>query len=232
MHYIRRGSERGHANHGWLDSHHTFSFAGYYDPEFMGYRSLRVINEDRVAAGAGFPKHPHRDMEIISYVLDGALEHKDTIGTSSVIRPGEVQLMSAGRGITHSEYNHSPEDGVHFFQIWIVPDRRGEEPGYQQRAYSDEERKGRWRLLVSPSGDDASLTIKQDARLYGTVLGDGETVSFPIEEGRGVWLQVARGSVKFGNEVLSGGDGLALEQVPSLEVTAAEPAELLLFDLA
>jgi len=231
MMQIRRGHERGHANHGWLDSHHTFSFANYYDPRFMGYRTLRVINEDRVAPGAGFPTHPHQNMEIISYVLDGALEHKDSMGNGSVIRPGDVQLMSAGDGVRHSEYNHDDAAPVHFLQIWIVPSQRGGAPGYQQRAFAPAERDGRWRLLVSPDGADDSLVIKQDARLFGARVKAGDELDVVIPEGRGAWIQLAKGELTMDGERLSAGDGAALERVDRVTLRGVQDAEVLLFDL-
>jgi redox-sensitive bicupin YhaK (pirin superfamily) len=234
---VRRSEERGHANHGWLDTHHTFSFAGYYDPAHMGFRTLRVINDDRVAPGAGFPTHPHRSMEIISYVLEGALEHEDSMGNGSVIRPGEVQLMSAGAGVRHSEYNHDAASPVHFLQIWIVPSERGGQPRYQQRAFPAEERDGRWRLLVSPDGDEGSLVIKQDARLHGANLGPGDVLPVTVPAGRGAWLHVAKGELKLGGAklgdvALRAGDAAAIEGVNELHLTGVEPAEVLVFDLA
>ncbi|MCL1468786.1 pirin family protein [Argonema galeatum] len=229
---VRRSEERGHANHGWLDSYHTFSFASYYDPDNMGFRDLRVINQDRVAAGMGFPTHPHRDMEIISYVLDGALEHKDTLGTTAVIRPGEVQRMTAGTGIAHSEYNHSKSDPVHLMQIWILPEKKGLQPGYEQKMYTDEEKRGNLRLVASRDGRDGSVTIHQDVDLYATLLEPGEKVVHPIKNGRNVWVQVARGQIKLNDLPLKAGDGAALgdENIVTLEGTKA--AEVLLFDLA
>ena len=192
---IRKANERGFADHGWLQSRHTFSFAGYYDPSHMGFRNLRVINEDRVAPGGGFGAHPHRDMEIISIVLDGGLEHRDSMGNGSVIKPGDVQRMSAGTGVVHSEYNASEDDPVHFLQIWIEPGQRGIEPGYEQKMFGPDEKKGKLRLLVSPEGTDGSLRINQNARLYGTILSPGETVEHALSPGRHAWVQVARGSM-------------------------------------
>lgn len=231
MRQIRRADDRGHANHGWLDSHHTFSFASYYDPGFMGFGPLRVINEDRVQPGRGFGTHPHRDMEIISYVLEGALEHKDSMGTGSVIRPGDVQLMSAGTGVTHSEFNASKTERVHFLQIWIIPAEQGTEPRYEQRAFSPEERDGRWRLLVSPEPSDDALLVGQDVRLYGAVLGAGATLERTLSPDRYHWLQVARGSVVLDGETLVAGDGVAMVNEPNLNLEASEDAELLLFDM-
>lgn len=232
MQIIRRADDRGHANHGWLDSRHTFSFANYYDPDHMGFRTLRVVNEDRVAPGRGFGAHSHRDMEIISYVLAGALEHADSMGQKTVIRPGEVQLMSAGTGVMHSEFNHSDAEGVHFLQIWILPDRRGTKPGYQQRQFSHEARRGRWQLLVSPDGRKDSLQIKQDAQLWGTLLEAEQQLSFDLDKARGAWLHVVRGEIEVGGKRLVHGDAMAVEGVPSIDVTATGTSELLLFDLA
>ncbi len=229
---IRRASERGHANHGWLDSRHTFSFADYHDPEFMGFRALRVINEDRVSGGGGFPPHSHRDMEIISYVLDGGLGHKDSMGNGSVIRPGDVQRMSAGTGVTHSEMNASSTAPVHFLQIWLLPDRRGHAPGYEQKTFSLEDRRGRLRLVASPDGRDGSITIHQDAKLYASLLAPGDRVTHAIAETRHAWLQVARGDVRVAGEPLAAGDGLAAVGPGELAIEATSDAELLVFDLA
>lgn len=229
---VRRSEERGHANHGWLDSYHTFSFASYYDPDNMGFRDLRVINQDRVAAGMGFPTHPHRDMEIISYVLDGALEHKDTLGTTAVIRPGEVQRMTAGTGIAHSEYNHSKSDPAHFMQIWIQPEKKGLQPGYEQKMYTDEEKRGNLRLVASRDGRNGSVTIHQDVDLYATLLEPGEKVVHPIKNGRNVWVQVARGQIKLNNLPLKAGDGAAISDENTVTLEGTKAAEVLLFDLA
>jgi hypothetical protein len=229
---IRKAGERGHADHGWLDTRHTFSFADYYDPEYMGFRSLRVINEDRVSPGQGFGTHPHRDMEIISYVLEGALEHRDSMGNGTVIRPGEVQRMSAGTGITHSEFNPSELETVHFFQIWIRPERAGLTPGYEQKRFPPEERRGRFRLLASPDGREGSLTINQDLFIHSTLLEPGEEVVFPLQPGRHAWIQVARGIVELNGWHLEPGDGAAVSEETLLRVNAAASAELLLFDLA
>ncbi|HLV20319.1 MAG TPA: pirin family protein [Polyangiaceae bacterium] len=229
---IRRSEERGHADHGWLDSRHTFSFASYYDPRHMGFRALRVINEDRVAPGAGFPTHAHRDMEIISYVLEGAIAHKDSTGHAEVLRPGEVQRMSAGKGVSHSEFNASNREPLHFLQIWILPERAGIEPGYEQRAFPAADRSNRWRLVASPTGEEGSLTIHQDVRLYAALVDPGITLEQALERGRHAWLQVARGSVQLEGERLEPGDGAAISEVERVRVTALEPAELLLFDLA
>ena len=228
---VRRATERGHANHGWLDSHHTFSFGDYHDPQHMGFRTLRVINDDRVAPGGGFPKHPHRDMEIVSYVLEGALAHEDSLGTGSVIRPGEVQRMSAGTGIVHSEFNHSKSEPVHFLQIWIMPERRGIEPGYEQRAFPVAERQGRLRLVASPTARDGSLRIHQDAEIYAALLDAGVHVEHALAPGRHAWLHVARGSVRVGDQDLSEGDGVAVSDESTVHIEGTGNAEILLFDL-
>ncbi|HSW52128.1 MAG TPA: pirin family protein [Sulfuricaulis sp.] len=224
---LRKANDRGHANHGWLDSWHTFSFADYHDPKHVQFSALRVINEDRVAPGEGFPTHPHRDMEIMTYVLEGALEHKDSLGTGSVIRPGEVQRMSAGTGIRHSEFNHSQAEPVHFLQIWILPDRQGVQPGYEQKRIGLD---GQLRLVASPDGRDGSLTIHQDARVYAARLNGGE-VAHTLAPGRRAWLQVARGAVKFNGNTLQAGDGAGIENEPALTLAADASAEILLFDL-
>ncbi len=228
---VRRASERGHADHGWLDTWHTFSFADYYDPRFMGFRGLRVINEDVVAPGTGFPTHGHRDMEILTYVLEGALEHRDSLGTGSVIRPGEVQRMSAGTGVRHSEANPSATAPVHLLQIWIEPAVAGITPGYEQKAFGDAERRGRLRLVASPDGADGSLTIHQDARLYATLLGPGQEVVHALAPGRHAWVQVARGALALADRRLGAGDGAAISGEPAVTLAAAEDAEALLFDL-
>lgn len=229
---VRRAHERGHADHGWLNTHHTFSFANYYDPAHMGFRSLRVINDDRVRGGAGFPTHPHRDMEIISYVLEGALEHRDSMGNGSVIRPGDVQRMTAGTGVLHSEYNHSKAQGLRFLQIWILPDRQGLTPGYEQRAFTPEDRHGRLRLVASPDAADGSVTVHQDLRLYSALLDPGQTVTHPFAPGRHGWLQVATGAVRVGDITLHEGDGLSITGADSIEIAGEEAGEILLFDLA
>jgi len=228
---IRRANDRGYADHGWLRSFHTFSFAGYYDEAHMGFGPLRVINEDRVAAGQGFGKHSHRDMEILSYVLDGALEHKDSIGTGSVIRPGDVQRMSAGTGVAHSEFNASKTEGVHFLQIWIMPDRAGHAPGYEQKAFSTEERQGKLRLVASPDGRDGSLTIHQDATLRAGLLAAGETATYALPAGRRAYVHVARGTVTLNGERLVAGDAAAIEESGELVLTGVDAGEVLLFDL-
>ncbi len=229
---VRKASERGHFDHGWLDTYHTFSFARYYDPRHMGFRSLRVINEDRVAPGTGFGAHPHEDMEIVTYVLDGALAHRDSLGTGSTIRPGELQRMTAGTGIRHSEFNPSEAEPVHLYQIWLLPEREWLEPSYEQRAFPEEERHNRLRLVASPAGWDGSLTIRQDARLYLASLGGGREVSHELTPGRHAWLQVLRGGVGLNERSLSAGDGAAVSDEASLAIKADGSSEVLLFDLA
>jgi redox-sensitive bicupin YhaK (pirin superfamily) len=232
MIHVRKSNARGHANHGWLDSHHTFSFADYYDPEAMGFRALRVINEDRVAPGQGFGRHGHRDMEILSYVLEGGLAHEDSSGGGGVIRPGDVQRMSAGTGVMHSEFNASRTEPVHFLQIWLVPGKRGVTPAYDQKTFPPEQRQGQLRLIASPDAADGSLKINQDARVYTTLLGKGDTVSHALAPGRHAWVQVARGQVRLGDTVLSAGDGAALSDEAAVTLAADEASEVLLFDLA
>jgi redox-sensitive bicupin YhaK (pirin superfamily) len=229
---IRRSQDRLHTDIGWLDSRHTFSFGEHYDPAHVQFRALRVINEDRVAGGAGFPTHPHRDMEILSYVLEGALEHKDSLGTGSTIRPGDVQRMTAGTGVRHSEYNPQPDAPTHFLQIWILPERGGLEPGYEQKAFPADERRGKLRLVAAPDGRDGAVTVHQDARLYTTLLEPGETVTHELAPGRHAWVQVARGGVTLGKETLAAGDGAALSDESRLTLRADEPSEVLVFDLA
>ena len=229
---VRRAGERGKADHGWLLSFHTFSFADYYDPDHMGFRALRVLNEDRVQAGQGFGTHSHRDMEIISYVLEGALQHKDSMGTTSIIRPGEVQRMSAGTGVMHSEFNASQSELVHFLQIWILPARPGGRPGYEQKAFSEEERKGKLRLVASPDGREGSVTIQQDVALYAGLLGAGDTVSHPLAPDRHAWVHVARGQVEIAGERLAAGDAIAVSDARGLEIAGRDAAEVLVFDLA
>jgi len=230
---IRRANDRGLGEFGgWLRSRHTFSFANYYDPAHMGFRDLRVINEDRVTPGNGFGTHSHRDMEIVSYVLDGALEHKDSMGTGSVIRPGDVQRMSAGTGVAHSEFNASNTDSVHFLQIWVLPDKRGIKPSYEQRAFSDEEKRGRLRLVASPDGADGSVTIHQNVKLYAGLFDGDETATFERGPGRHVWLHVARGAVTVNGEQLKAGDGAFTSDEPHLVIEGGKGAEVLLFDLA
>lgn len=229
---IRRADERGHADHGWLDTRHTFSFADYYDPRFMGFRSLRVINQDRVTGGEGFGTHPHRDMEIISYVLEGALEHKDSMGTGSVLRAGEFQRMSAGTGVLHSEFNASKSDPVHFLQIWIVPGQRGLTPSYEQKRFPDEERRGRLRLVASPDASDGALEVHQDVRLYSGLFDKGESVEHVLAPGRHAWVQIVSGAIALNGQELRAGDGAAVAGEDSLRLEARKASELLLFDLA
>ncbi len=230
---IRPAQERGNANFGWLDSKHTFSFGSYYDPNHMGFANLRVINEDKVQPGKGFGTHSHRDMEIISYVLEGELEHKDSIGNGSTIRPGDVQRMSAGTGIAHSEFNGSTKDLVHFLQIWITPEREGIEPSYEQKNFPLAEKQGKLKLVASPDGKDNTVTIHQDANLYVAVLNQGDRVSHNTDKSRSLWLQVAKGAVEVNGRALNTGDGAAVTQETALEVVAtADHTEILLFDLA
>jgi redox-sensitive bicupin YhaK (pirin superfamily) len=228
---IRKAEDRGHANHGWLDSYHTFSFGSYYDPRHMGISNLRVINDDTVAPGGGFATHGHNDMEIISYVLEGALAHKDSMGNGSVIRPGDVQRMSAGTGVTHSEYNHSKSESVHFLQIWLQPNALGVEPSYDQRHFPVEDRRGRWELLVSPDGRNGSIATYQDALMFGTLLMPGETLEYRFDADRRGYLHLARGQLRVGNVTLNQGDGLAIPLQELLELEGIEAAEVLLFDL-
>ncbi|OLB22424.1 MAG: quercetin 2,3-dioxygenase [Acidobacteriales bacterium 13_2_20CM_55_8] len=229
---IRPSKQRGGGDHGWLNTRHSFSFDTYYDPRFMGFRSLRVINEDVVQPGHGFPMHPHRDMEIITYVLEGALEHQDSLGTGSVIRPGDGQRMSAGKGIRHSEKNPSLSDPAHLLQIWILPERPGLEPSYEQKAFPEEEKRGKLRLIAAPGGEDDSVTIHQDAKLYVSLLEPGEEVSHQLGKGRHAWLQVAKGTVDLDGNSLTQGDGAAISNEQKLSVKGLESAEILLFDLA
>lgn len=228
---VRRSADRGTGRHGWLTTHHTFSFANYYDPKHMGFRDLRVINEDTVAPGKGFGAHRHDNMEIISVVMEGALAHRDSTGGEGVLRPGEVQRMSAGAGVTHSEFNASESEPVHFFQIWIVPAKEDITPGYEQKHFPEEERRGRLRLLVSPGAADGALHINQDVRLYSAILTAGQSVDQGLAPQRGAWIQVARGSVEVNGTKLGRGDGAAVENESSLTITATEDAEILLFDL-
>ena len=230
---IRRAAERGHFAHGWLDTYHTFSFADYHDPRWMGFRSLRVLNEDRVQPGQGFGTHGHRDMEIVTWVLEGALAHRDSMGNGSTIVPGDLQYMSAGTGVRHSEYNASEKDLVHFLQIWILPDRPGHAPRYGQKRFAEEERGGRLRLLASPDGADGSVAIRQDARLYDTVLTPGEHVTFELHDGRHGWIQVARGAADVNGKTLEAGDGLAASDEARIEISnpGNKPTEVLAFDL-
>ncbi len=230
---IRPAQERGNANFSWLDSKHTFSFGSYYDPSQMGFSSLRVINEDKVQPGKGFGTHSHRDMEIISYVLQGELEHKDSIGNGSVIRPGDVQRMSAGTGIAHSEFNASTTDPVHFLQIWIMPEKAGIEPSYEQKNFPLEEKQGKLKLVASADGRDDSVTIHQDANLYVAVLNQGDRITYNTDNNRSLWIQIARGSAEINGQALQTGDGAAITEEKELELFATtDNTEILLFDLA
>lgn len=228
---LRLSEDRGRADYGWLDSRHTFSFGDYYDPRQMGFRSLRVINDDQVAPGAGFPTHPHRDMEIISYVVSGALEHRDSMGNGSIIRPGDVQRMTAGAGVTHSEFNSSKSESLRFLQIWILPEERGLQPSYEQRHYGDQ-RHGRLKLVASRDGRDDSVRVHQDVSLYAAVLSADQQVQHDALLERHSWIQVVKGKLRVGEAELKGGDGLAISGAASLKIRALEPSELLLFDLA
>lgn len=229
---VRKSEERGHFDLGWLDTYHTFSFDKYYDPAHMHFRSLRVINEDRVAPGQGFPTHSHRDMEIITYILSGALEHRDSMGNGSVIRPGDVQRMTAGTGVSHSEFNPSESEAVHLLQIWILPKAHGLAPGYEEKAFADEERRGRLRLIASDDGREDSVTINQDARVYATLLDAEQIVTHSLDQNRHAWLQLARGTVRLNGMELKQGDGVAVSKESELSITAHDRAELLLFELA
>ena len=229
---VRKSEERGHFDLGWLDTYHTFSFDRYYDPAHMAFRSLRVINEDRVQPGRGFPTHSHRDMEIITYILEGALEHKDSMGNGSVIRPGDVQRMSAGTGVAHSEKNPSSAEPVHLLQIWILPEREGLQPGYEQIHFGPEDLQGELRLIGSADGSDGSVTIHQDVHLYAARLQANDSVTHQLAPGRHAWVQVARGALKLNNTNLKQGDGASASNESTLTLVATEPAEILLFDLA
>ncbi|WP_250471862.1 pirin family protein [Caballeronia sp. GAFFF1] len=232
MFEIRRSNERGHANHGWLDSYHTFSFADYFDPEHVHFGALRVINEDRVAGGQGFGTHGHRDMEIVSYVLEGALAHRDSMGNGSTIRPGDVQRMSAGTGVRHSEFNGSPTETAHFLQIWIIPDAPGGAPGYEEKRFTDEEKRGRLRVIASPDGTDGSVKIGADARIFAGLFDGEERADFDVPAGRRVYVHVARGKVSVNGEALGAGDAAKIEDVAKVTIDGGEQAEVLLFDLA
>lgn len=229
---IRKSNDRGHAVHGWLDTRFTFSFAEYFDPKHVEFRTLRVMNDDRVAGGGGFPTHPHRDMEIVTYVLEGALSHKDSMGNGSTIKPGDVQYMSAGTGVAHSEFNASQTEPVHLYQIWMFPDKNGYKPTYDQKYFSPQDKRGNLRLLVSPDGRDGSVKIRQDNDLYATVLGAGEKVQHELKPERHAYVQVARGSVTLNGKKLETGDGAEISQEKTLELVGADEAEVLLFDLA
>ncbi|HVT28161.1 MAG TPA: pirin family protein [Lacipirellulaceae bacterium] len=229
---IRHADERGHANHGWLDTYHTFSFATYQDPQHVHFRALRVMNEDFVAPGQGFGTHPHRDMEIVTYVLEGALEHKDSMGNGEVLRPGEFQRMSAGTGITHSEFNPSDSEPVHLYQIWLFPDKKNIEPSYEQKRFAEEERRNRLRLVASRDAAEGSLLIHQDTRIYLATLNRGKQVSHQLDDGRHAWLQVLRGQASLNGQPLNTSDGAAVSDERLLTIEASTDAEMMLFDLA
>ena len=229
---IRPSEQRGHFNHGWLDTYHTFSFADYHDPEHVQFRTLRVINEDVVAPGQGFGTHPHRDMEIITYVLDGALEHRDSLGNGSIIRPGDGQRMSAGSGILHSEFNPSPTEPVHLLQIWILPERKGIEPSYEQKAFAPEDKQGKWKVIAERTPADGAVKIHQDVKLSVAALEAGAQISYSLAQGRHAWIQIARGAVTLNGSALKQGDGAAVSQETGLTIIAGQAAEVLLFDLA
>ena len=229
---VRKSSDRGHLNHGWLDTYHTFSFGNYHDPAQMGFRALRVINEDWVAPGRGFGTHGHADMEIVTYVLEGALSHKDSLGTGETLRPGEFQRMTAGTGITHSEFNPSTTEPVHLYQIWLLPEAKGLPPTYEQKTFPDRGHHNELRLVADPTATNGALAIRQDARIYLATLDPGGTVTHPIAPGRHAWLQVLRGSIKREHQILTAGDAAALSDESSLTIQADDPAEIMLFDLA
>jgi quercetin 2,3-dioxygenase len=229
---IRKAEERGHLDHGWLDTYHTFSFDQYYDPAHMHFRTLRVINDDRVAAAHGFPMHSHRDMEIITYILSGALEHRDSMGNGSVIRPGDVQRMTAGTGVSHSEFNPSATEACHLLQIWIMPNARNLTPGYEQKFFAADERKGKLTLIAAPDGIDGAVTINQDARVHASLLAAGQSVNQALEVNRYGWLQLARGRLTVNGAQLAAGDGAAISKESRVEMSAAEDSEFLFFDLA
>jgi redox-sensitive bicupin YhaK (pirin superfamily) len=229
---ILKSDQRGHADHGWLNTRFTFSFADYFDPNHVQFRTLRVMNDDRVAGGGGFPTHPHKDMEIVTYVLEGALEHRDSMGNGSVIKPGDVQYMSAGTGVAHSEFNASEKEPVHLYQIWMFPDKKGYKPTYDQKHFSDDEKRGKLRLLVSPDGREGSVKIRQDNELYATVLGANEAVQHELKPERHAYVQVMRGSVTLNGTQLEAGDGAAISAEKQLELSGVKDAEVLLFDLA
>ncbi len=229
---LRRSEERGHAQHGWLDSRFTFSFAEYHDQRHMGFRALRVINDDHIKAGQGFPTHPHQDMEIITYVLEGAVAHKDSTGTSAIIRPGEVQRMTAGTGVRHSEFNPSATEDLHLLQIWILPERRGLAPGYAQKAFGADELKGKLRVIADHDGSDGAITINQDVALYATKLEAGQSVTHTLSRGRHAWVHVARGTATLNGQALKAGDGAAVSDETALTLSTNATAEVLIFDLA
>ena len=229
---LRKAQDRGHAQHGWLDSWHSFSFGDYYDPKHMGFRTLRVINEDSVAPGKGFPTHSHRDMEILTYVLDGALEHRDSMGNGSVMKPGDVQRMTAGSGVGHSEFNASPTEPVHFLQIWVLPERRNLEPGYEQKNFPKQDLKGKLRVVASRDGADGAVLVHQDMKLLAGTFAEGEQEKYQLAPGRHAWLHVARGSVRVNGQELSAGDAVQASEEASLELSGVNNAEVLLFDLS
>ena len=229
---IRKSNDRGHADHGWLNTRFTFSFADYFDLEHVQFRTLRVMNDDRISGGGGFPTHPHKDMEIVTYVLEGALAHKDSMGNGSVIRPGDVQYMSAGTGVAHSEFNASEKETVHLYQIWMFPDKKGYKPVYDQKHFAEAEKSGKLRLVASPDGRDGSVKIRQDNQLYATVLAPGEVVKHELQPDRHAYVQVARGSVALNGKKLETGDGAAISGEQALELRGVDKAEILLFDLA
>ena len=228
---VRRSNERGHADHGWLNTYHTFSFADYQDPNHMGFRSLRVMNEDRVAPGQGFGRHPHRDMEIVLYVLQGSLEHRDSMGNGSVLHAGDFQRITAGTGVEHSEFNPSTTEPVHFYQIWLFPDERGLKPSYEERSFSASDKHNRLRLVASRDGREGSLTVHQDADVFLGSLDSGASVSHQLRPGRHAWVQIMRGSVRVGDTMLGESDAAAISQESELTLVAVEPAEVMLFDL-
>ena len=232
MMQMRKSQDRGHAEHGWLNTYHTFSFADYYDPQHLGFASLRVINEDWVKPGTGFGMHPHRDMEIVTYVLEGALEHRDSMGNGSILRPGEFQRMSAGTGIRHSEFNPSAAESVHLYQIWLMPKANGIAPSYEQKFFGDDEKLGKLRLVASPDGADGSLTIHQDAKVYLSTLNIGDAVRHDLPNRRHAWLQVLRGQVAVNGEPAQAGDGVAISKEPRLDIVGKDQAEIMLFDMA
>ena len=229
--HVLHSAMRGRADHGWLQSRHSFSFADFYNPQQMGYRSLRVINEDVVQGGTGFPTHPHRDMEILTYIVDGALEHKDSTGGHSIIRRGEVQRMTAGTGVRHSEFNASKSEPVHLLQIWLLPDERNLAPGYEQKLFTDAEKQNRLLPLVSPDGRDGTLKIHQDAFLFASVLEAGQTVVHPLAKGRGAWVQVIKGELTANDQAIAAGDGAAIEDADTVSIRADQASEFILFDL-
>ena len=228
---IRKSGERGHFDHGWLKTYHTFSFADYYDPAHMGFRTLRVINEDYIKPGKGFPTHSHRDMEIVTFILEGALEHKDSMGNTSIIKPGEIQRMTAGTGVTHSEFNPSKKDRVHLLQIWILPDQTELEPGYEQKVIEPKKKMDRFAMIASPDSRESSVKVHQDAFVYASSLGKDKTITYKPESGRGIWIQAASGKLLLNGQELSAGDGAGIEHETSIQVTSQANSEFLLFDL-